>query len=90
MRVLTTDLAFEMGPQGIRCNSIVPSCFANEMATILTKVPEFTSFVSGRTPMQRWGEQDETVGVAIFLPSQSTSYINGTVIFVDGGMSRKV
>ena len=87
---MTTDLAFEMGPQGIRFNSIVPSCFANEMASILTKVPEFTSFVSGRTPMRRWGEQDETVGVAIFLPSQSTSYINGTVIFVDGGMSRKV
>ena len=87
---MTTDLAFEMGPQGIRCNSIVPSCFANEMASILTKVPEFTSFVSGRTPMWRWGEQDETVGVAIFLPSQSTSYINGTVIIVDGGMSRKV
>ena len=87
---MTTDLAFEMGPQGIRFNSIIPSCFANEMASILTKVPEFTSFVSGRTPMWRWGEQDETVGVAIFLPSQSTSYINGTVIFVDGGMSRKV
>ena len=87
---MTTDLAFEMGPQGIRCNSIVPSCFATEMATVLTKVPEFTSIVSGRTPMQRWGDPDELGGAAVFLLSKAASYVNGNVIFVDGGLASQV
>ena len=87
---LTKALAVELGPQGIRCNCMAPGYFATEMATDLVKDPEFTSFISERTPMQRWGDPDEMGGAAVFLLSNAASYINGTVIFVDGGMSCQV
>ena len=87
---LTKALAVELGSKGIRCNGIAPGYFATEMATDLVNDSEFTAFVSGRTPMQRWGNPDELGGTAVFLLSKAASYINGIVIFVDGGMSCQV
>ncbi|MEY3046163.1 MAG: hypothetical protein RL242_3005 [Pseudomonadota bacterium] len=87
---LTKALAVELGSKGIRCNGIAPGYFATEMATDLVNDSEFTAFVSGRTPMQRWGNPDELGGAAVFLLSNAASYINGIVIFVDGGMSCQV
>jgi gluconate 5-dehydrogenase len=87
---LTKALAVELGPQGIRCNGIAPGFFATEMNTALVNNPEFTSFVSGRTPMQRWGDPDELGGAAVFLLSKAASYVNGNVIFVDGGLACQV
>ncbi|MGA1125650.1 MAG: SDR family NAD(P)-dependent oxidoreductase, partial [bacterium] len=55
---LTKALAVELGSKGIRCNGIAPGYFATEMATDLVNDSEFTAFVSGRTPMQRWGNPD--------------------------------
>ncbi len=80
---LTKALAVELGPQGIRCNGIAPGFFATEMNTALVNDSEFTAFVSGRTPMQRWG-------AAVFLLSKAASYVNGNVIFVDGGLACQV
>ena len=57
---------------------------------ILQKIPNSPPLFLNELPMQRWGEQDETVGAAVFLPIQSASYINRTVIFVDWGMSCQV
>ena len=87
---LTKALAVELGPQGIRCNGIAPGFFATEMNTALVNDAEFTAFVSGRTPMQRWGDPDELGGAAVFLLSKAASYINGNVIFVDGGLACQV
>ena len=87
---LTKALAVELGSKRIRCNGIAPGYFATEMATDLVKEPQFTAFISGRTPMQRWGNPDELGGAAVFLLSKAASYINGIVIFVDGGMSCQV
>jgi len=87
---LTKALAVELGSKRIRCNGIAPGYFATEMATDLVNDSEFTAFVSGRTPMQRWGNPDELGGAAVFLLSNAASYINGIVIFVDGGMSCQV
>ena len=87
---LTKALAVELGSKRIRCNGIAPGYFATEMATDLVNDSEFTAFVSGRTPMQRWGNPDELGGTAVFLLSKAASYINGIVIFVDGGMSCQV
>jgi len=56
---LTKALSVELRPEGIRCNGIAPGYFATEMNTALVKDPDFTSFISGRTPMQRWGDPDE-------------------------------
>ena len=87
---LTKALAVELGPQGIRCNGIAPGFFATKMNTALVNDAEFTAFVSGRTPMQRWGDPDELGGAAVFLLSKAASYINGNVIFVDGGLACQV
>ena len=87
---LTKALAVELGPQGIRCNGIAPGFFATEMNTALVNDSEFTAFVSGRTPMQRWGDPDELGGAAVFLLSMAASYVNGNVIFVDGGLACQV
>ena len=87
---LTKALAVELGPQGIRCNGIAPGFFATEMNTALVNDSEFTAFVSERTPMQRWGDPDELGGAAIFLLSKAASYVNGNVIFVDGGLACQV
>ena len=87
---LTKALAVELGPQGIRCNGIAPGFFATEMNTALVNDSEFTAFVSERTPMQRWGDPDELGGAAIFLLSKAASYVNGSVIFVDGGLACQV
>ena len=87
---LTKALAVELGPQGIRCNGIAPGFFATEMNTALVNDAEFTAFVSGRTPMQRWGDPDELGGAAVFLLSKAASYVNGSVIFVDGGLACQV
>ena len=87
---LTKAMAVELGPQGIRCNGIAPGFFATEMNTALVNDSEFTAFVSGRTPMQRWGDPDELGGAAVFLLSKAASYINGNVIFVDGGLACQV
>ena len=87
---LTKALAVELGPQGIRCNGIAPGFFATEMNTALVNDYEFTAFVSGRTPMQRWGDPDELGGAAVFLLSKAASYVNGNVIFVDGGLACQV
>ena len=87
---LTKALAVELGSKGIRCNGIAPGYFATEMATDLVNDSEFTAFVSGRTPMQRWGNPDELGGAAVFLLSNAASYVNGIVIFVDGGMSCQI
>ena len=87
---LTKALAVELGPQGTRCNCIAPGFFATEMNTALVNDSEFTAFVSGRTPMQRWGDPDELGGTAVFLLSKAASYVNGNVIFVDGGLACQV
>ena len=87
---LTKALAVELGPQGIRCNGIAPGFFATEMNTALVNDSEFTAFVSGRTPIQRWGDPDELGGTAVFLLSKAASYVNGNVIFVDGGLACQV
>ena len=87
---LTKALAVELGPQGIRSNAIAPGFFATEMNTALVKNTEFTSFIESRTPLQRWGQPDEIAGTAVFLMSAASSYINGHILTVDGGLSCQV
>ncbi len=87
---LTKALAVELGPQGIRCNAISPGFFATEMNTVLVKDPEFSAFVEGRTPLQRWGQPPEIAGAAVFLMSDASSYVNDHLLNVDGGLSAQV
>src|SRR6266446_1085199 len=84
---LTKALAVELGPKGINCNAIAPGFFATEMNTALIDNPEFSEFVGKRTPLGRWGRNEEIGGVAVFLASAASSYVNGHALFVDGGLT---
>ncbi|MFQ5775723.1 MAG: SDR family oxidoreductase [Kiloniellaceae bacterium] len=87
LAALTRALAVELGAKGVTCNGIAPGFFATEMNRVLTENPEFDAFVRGRVPLGRWGEPPEVGGAAVFLASDAASYVNGQILFVDGGLS---
>ncbi len=85
LAALTRALAVEFGPRGVNSNAIAPGYIVTDMNTALKADPEFDSFVSGRTPLGRWGEPRENGAVALFLASDASSYVTGTSLVVDGG-----
>lgn len=87
IKMLTKGMAAEWGEHGIQANTIGPGYMLTEMNTALVENPAFDAWVKGRTPARRWGRPDELVGTAIFLASSASDYVNGQIIYVDGGMS---
>ena len=59
---------------------------ATEMNTALLQNASFDAWVKGRTPSRRWGRPDELGGTAVYLASAASDYVNGQIIYVDGGM----
>jgi gluconate 5-dehydrogenase len=80
-------LAVEFGPHGVTTNAIAPGYFATETNAAMVDDPEVEAFVRRRIPLRRWGEPREIAGAAVFLASDSASYVNGHVLTVDGGLS---
>ena len=87
LQMLTRALAVEVAPFGIQVNGIAPGFFATAMNAALTADQDFDAWVRKRTPAGRWGEPAEVAGAAVFLVSDAASYVNGHVLFVDGGFS---
>jgi gluconate 5-dehydrogenase len=87
LRMLTRAMAAEWGRHNIQVNGIAPGYFATEMTRKLKDDPAFNDWICGRTPAGRWGDPQELQGLAIFLASGASSYVNGQVIFVDGGLT---
>ena len=83
---LTHALAVELGKSGITVNAIAPGWFATETNAELTKDSAITEWLSQRTALGRWASPEELVGPAVFLASDSASYVTGQVLAVDGGM----
>lgn len=86
VKMLTRAMCVEWAAHGIQANGIGPGYFKTELNRPLAENPEFDSWIRGRTPAGRWGEVEELVGAAIFLASDASSYVNGQVIYVDGGL----
>jgi gluconate 5-dehydrogenase len=84
---LTKGMATDWGPKGLRVNAIAPGYFDTPMNAALVGDKEFTAWIARRTPAGRWGQLPELRGACIFLASEAASYVNGQVLFVDGGMS---
>lgn len=84
---LTTALAAEWAPFGVRVNAVAPGYIATEMNRRARENPVFTESVSRRTPMRRFGAPEEVASAVVFLASSRASYITGQTLFVDGGWS---
>jgi gluconate 5-dehydrogenase len=82
---LTKLLACEWGDRNVRVNALAPNFFLSEMTRTLLEDSGMADWMRSRTPMRRLGELDELVGPLLFLASDASSYVTGTVIAVDGG-----
>jgi len=71
---------------GIQANGIAPGYFATELNQALVDDERFDAWLRSRTPAGRWGETDELIGATLFLASDASSYVNGQIIYVDGGL----
>ena len=90
LKMLTRGLAVELGGRNIQVNAIAPGFFKTEMNRALIDNPEFDGWVKRRTPAGRWAEPSELTGVALLLASRASNYINGQIIYVDGGLTASV
>jgi len=86
IKMLTKAMAAEWAVHGLQANAIGPGYMITDMNQALIDNPAFDAWVKGRTPAKRWGKPEELVGAAIFLASEASNYVNGQVIYVDGGM----
>ena len=87
VKMLTKGMATDWGKHGLRVNAIAPGYFRTELNKALVEDEKFTAWLTGRTPMGRWGDVDELIGAAIFLASDASSFVNGHILFVDGGIT---
>jgi gluconate 5-dehydrogenase len=88
--MLTKGLCADLGPRGIQANALAPGYFATELTKALVQDEEFTQWVTTRTPAGRWGEVEDLVGGLVFLASSASDFVNGQVLYVDGGMTAVV
>jgi gluconate 5-dehydrogenase len=84
---LVRSLAVELGERGINVNGIAPGTVRSEMNRAIADSPQWKGIVERSVPLKRWAEPAELAGAAIFLASAASSYVNGQVIYVDGGTS---
>ena len=87
LKMLTKNLATEWAKFNIQVNAIGPGYFATEQtAPIRVDGHPFNEFIINRTPAGRWGDPADLVGTAVFLSSAASNFVNGQVIYVDGGI----
>lgn len=87
VKMLTKGMATDWGKHGLRINALAPGYFKTELNKALVEDEKFSAWLSTRTPMARWGDVEELVGAAIFLSSSASSFVNGHVLYVDGGIT---
>lgn len=88
--MLTQGLCADLGPHGIQANAIAPGYFATELTQALVDNDEFTRWVETRTPAGRWGNVEDLVGGLVYLASPASDFVNGQVLYIDGGMTAVV
>ena len=84
---LTKGMATDWAKFGLQCNGLAPGYFDTPLNAALVADPEFSAWLEKRTPAGRWGKVEELVGACIFLSSEASSFVNGTIVYVDGGIT---
>lgn len=87
VKMLTKGMAIDWGPLGINVNGIGPGYFKTELNQKLVDDPTFSAWLVGRTPSRRWGDVQELGGAAVFLASDASRFVNGHILYVDGGVT---
>ena len=87
LKMLTKGMAIDWGPLGINANGIGPGYFKTELNEKLYKDETFSGWLTNRTPSRRWGEVEELAGAAVFLASDASTFVNGHILYVDGGVT---
>ena len=92
LKMLTKNIASEYGEFNIQCNGIGPGYIATPQTAPLREVqPDgskhpFDSFILAKTPAARWGDPEDLAGPAVFLASSASDFVNGHILYVDGGI----
>lgn len=86
VKQLTKNMAVEWAKHNIQANAIGPGYFKTDINTALYNDVEFDTWLKARTPANRWGEPEELVGIAVFLASKASSFVNGQIFYIDGGV----
>jgi gluconate 5-dehydrogenase len=84
---LTRSMCAEWARSGIQVNGLAPGYIDTDLNASLVADPDFTRWITERTPAGRWGQAEDVVGPAIWLASSASDFVNGQVIYVDGGMT---
>lgn len=92
LKMLTKNICSEYGKYNIQCNGIGPGYIATPQTAPLREIqPDgsrhpFDQFIIAKTPQERWGEADDLAGPAVFLASDASNFVNGHILYVDGGI----
>ena len=86
IKLLTRVMTAEWAELGIQVNALGPGYIVTEMNKALTESPSFDVWVKQRTPARRWGVPADLIGTAVYLASAASDFVNGQIIFVDGGI----
>lgn len=84
---LTKGMATDWAKYGLNCNAIAPGYFDTPLNAALVADPTFSAWLEKRTPSSRWGRVEELQGACIFLASEAASFVNGHILYVDGGIT---
>ena len=87
VKMLTKGMAADWARHGLQINGLAPGYFDTELNEALVADRDFSAWLANRTPAGRWGRVDELVGAAIFLASDASSFVNGHILAVDGGIT---
>lgn len=92
LKMLTKNIASEYGAYNIQCNGIGPGYIATPQTAPLRELQAdgsrhpFDRFIIGKTPAARWGNPEDLMGPAVFLASDASDFVNGHILYVDGGI----
>ncbi|MBR1797985.1 MAG: gluconate 5-dehydrogenase [Clostridiales bacterium] len=93
LKMLTRNICSEYGQYNIQCNAIGPGYIATPQTAPLREkqadgsMHPFDRFIRSKTPAQRWGHTEDLMGLAVFLASPASDFVNGQVVYIDGGIS---
>ena len=90
VKMLTKGMAIDWGQHGIQVNGLGPGYFKTELNEALVKNEDFSKWLIGRSPSRRWGDVEDLVGAAVFLSSAASNFVNGHILYVDGGVTAQL